>query len=685
MKVKDEKVEAEVLESNNNVTLYDDDNEEIVAQKEVKKGKHAEQQETKENVAFEKKDNKETKKYNNYEVKQNKANKKSGKSIIIVSVLLILIVLLILAFCTVFALINASNPKILSGVSVRNTKVEGLTKNEAIELVRQAVDEEQQQEITLKINGDNYILSQEQIQAEYNIEKAVDEAYNIGREGNLIQKNFGILKTMFEENNIDIDITYNEDLLEQALKEIEAKLPNVMTDNTYDIAENELIITRGTDGINIDIEAAKEAIINSIKTGNTDDVEIKTVFKECPEIDIDKIYSEVKTEPQNASYKKDPFEIIPHKTGTDFDLEAAKEMLQEDKEEYVIQLNIIEPEIHTNEIGDEAFPDQLSSFSTKYDESNRSRSKNLKIAMSKLNGVVVMPGEVFSYNKTLGKRTVEEGYENANGFSGGRVVPMLAGGICQISSTLYDAALYANLNIVERHNHMFQATYVEPGKDATVVYGSLDFKFENTRKYPIMLKTTCGNGVAEIKIFGNKEEVEYDIDIVSEVHNYVPYKVVYENDTSLAPGVERVSQYGLQGCKSTTYRIRRLNGEEVSREVVSTDTYSALNKIIRKGVTSTRATTSVEPEEVSTPAETPEKTQNTETVETPAETPAKTSEDKKSNEQEKTTAEKVEKVEEKVTETVEKPVETIKKPTPDEKPVQPKTPEVTEDAKKPEA
>lgn len=104
--------------------------------------------------------------------------------------------------------------------------------------------------------------------------------------------------------------------------------------------------------------------------------------------------------------------------------------------------------------------------------------------MSKLDGYVVMPGETFSYNKALGKRTVEDGYQYANGFASGKVVPMLAGGICQISSTLYDAILYANLEVVERHNHMFQATYVEPGKDATVVYGSLDLNLKILEAIP---------------------------------------------------------------------------------------------------------------------------------------------------------------------------------------------------------
>ena len=193
---------------------------------------------------------------------------------------------------------------------------------------------------------------------------------------------------------------------------------------------------------------------------------------------------------------------------------------------------------------------------------------------------------------------------------------MLAGGICQISSTLYDAALYANMKIIERHNHMFQAGYVEPGKDATVVYGSLDFQFENTRKYPIMLKTKSGGGLAEIKIFGIKEEVEYDIEIITEVQSYTSYNVVYENDTNLAPGAESVAQWGLKGCRSKTYRIISLNGQEISKELLSTDSYSPLNKIVKRGVSKTPAKTekpaSTTPEKPTTPTKpetqtTPEK------------------------------------------------------------------------------
>lgn len=633
-----EKLEAEVLKSSNNgikeieIEEVEKDENKIENEKQEAKTsvavleKKEKEEVIKEDKEFNEKYNKENNinKENQYQFKKNSIPKKSHKFTVLVVIIIIMIISIAL-LSTIFALINSNNESILGGISIKGTLVEGMTEDEAIKILNERFESEKQREIILKINGEEYSITPEQIEVQYNVEKAVEQAYSIGREGNIFQNNFEILKTMIEENNIDVEITYNEELLVKVLEGFNAKLPNAMLDNTYCVEEDELIITRGLDGIVVDVEDAKKVIIECINSGSNEVLELKTEFKECPEIDIDKIYSEVKSEPQDASYKKDPFEIIPHKYGIDFDIEEAKKVLEEEKDEYVIKLNLIEPETLTNEIGEEAFPDLLSSFSTKYDETNVSRTKNVKIAMSKLNGVVVMPGEVFSYNETLGKRTAEEGYEYANGFAGGKVVPMLAGGICQVSSTLYDAVLYANLNIVERHNHMFQATYVDPGKDATVVYGSLDFKFENTRNYPIMIKTQASGGLADIKIFGIKEEVEYEVEVITEVLSYTPYSVVYETDYSLSAGQERVSQWGLKGCKSITYRIVKLNGQEVSKEVLSTDTYSALNKIVKRGPTATTQKPTVdtstipEPEtsvpESQNPVTTPEPEQETPNVE----------------------------------------------------------------------
>ena len=567
--------------------------------KNEKQGKSVEKEEI---LEKNKKESEEVKniKEEKYEIK-GKDNKKTLTIILICST----VVIIALLFSTMFALCNINNSKIISNISVNGINISKLSKEEAKQQLLDKLSKNAEQNITAKTDDFEYQFQLSQIEIKYDVDKAVEDAYAIGRDGNIFKNNFEIIGCKLKNKNIEIAMTYNEELLNNIVEEIAVKIPNAVVEANYCVEDNKLTITKGTAGNTINKENFKKEVVERANLEKTTEnsINLEIIKVEPKEIDIDKIYNEVHKEAQNAYYTKNPFQVYPHVDGVDFDIEAAKEMLKEDRMEYAIDLIITIPEITTNKIGNEAFPDLLSTFSTKYDASNIPRTSNLKLAMKKLNGVVVAPGETFSYNKTLGKRTAEAGYKEAGGFAGGKVVQTLAGGICQISSTLYDAVVYANLDIVERHNHMFLAGYVGAGKDATVVYGAYDFKFKNTRKYPIMIKTTIGSGVAKIDIFGIKEDVEYEVEISTKVLSYTPFKVIREEDSSLAPGKEKVVQNGMNGCKSITYKILKLNGKEVSRTVLSSDTYDAMNKIIKVGVNKT-VETSTEPEP--TPEPTPE-------------------------------------------------------------------------------
>ena len=278
-------------------------------------------------------------------------------------------------------------------------------------------------------------------------------------------------------------------------------------------------------------------------------------------------------------------------------MEEAKKLLEEEKQEYEIPLKYTSPEKTTHDIGTEAFPDLISRFSTKYDVTLRNRTTNLELASNKINGYVLLPGEEFSYNKVVGERTIAAGYKEAAMYSGGEVVDGLGGGICQISSTLYNVVVKANLEVTQRSNHQFVTSYVDAGKDATVVYGAIDFKFVNTRKYPIKITSTVKNGIVEMKIFGVKEEVEYDIEIETETLSYIPYSVKYIEDSKLNAGEEIVQQYGASGRKTKAYKVCRLNGAIVSKTLISTDTYSPMNKIIRRGTKGATTVKSTSPTE----------------------------------------------------------------------------------------
>jgi len=246
-------------------------------------------------------------------------------------------------------------------------------------------------------------------------------------------------------------------------------------------------------------------------------------------------------------------------------------------------LKITVPEITVSELGTEAFPDLLSTFNTKYYVANVNRTKNLELSASKINGTILAPGEVFSYNKVVGERTIAAGFKNAAVFENGKVVDGLGGGICQISSTLYNSVLLANLEIVYRTNHGFLTSYLKAGLDATVVYGAIDFQFKNNRNYPIKIVTSVNGGIARVDIYGVKENSDYRVEIQSNVLSTTPYTTKYIDDPTLEVGKEVVDQVGTNGCKSITYKLLYKDGALVSKTTISTDTYSPMQKIVRRG------------------------------------------------------------------------------------------------------
>lgn len=544
------------------------------------------------------------------------SNKKDYKKILII-IAIILIVLLVLS--TGFALVNANSENIMAGITIDGVNVQGLSKEEAKVLIMKKVDEQVNNEVKIYVDSEEQTILLSQIEIIYDVENAVNEAYKVGRRKNIFVNNFEILKSKIFGTDIDLKIEYNEELLNNIVKDIKDKVPEPVTETTYCIEDEELIITRGEKGNTINEDELKNKIIQKTNLNCAEDIKIATYLAEPKDINIDQIYEEVHAEAQDAYYTTNPFKVYSEVTGIDFNLEEAKEILKEEKDEYVIPLIITKPTKTTKDIGTEAFPDKLSTCATRYDATNLTRTTNLQVAVNKINGVVVMPGETFSYNKTLGKRTAKAGYKDAAGYAGGKVVQMIGGGICQISSTLYDAVVYANLEIVERHNHAFLTSYLGAGKDATVVYGNLDFRFKNTRNYPVKIESYMQSGIVTVNIYGIKEENEYEIEISTTILSYIPYEVIYENDSSLASGTEKVTQGGQKGCKSITYKILKQNGNEISRSVLSTDTYSAMNKYITRGTKKTGQTQPSVPTVAPTGPTTPETPETPEKPETPTE------------------------------------------------------------------
>lgn len=514
--------------------------------------------------------------------------KKRQKTIKIAVITVVLIIVLLIAL-TAFAIPTMFSNKIISGVSIGGINVSGLDKAQAVKLIEEKVTPRQKEIVKLKYGEYEKELPMEQLEVTVNIEKAVDEALSKGRAENIFSNNFAVIASKFRKQDIGLEINYNEEELEKILTEIGAEIPGRVQDYTYNIEENELIITKGKDGIELDVDKMKNDISDGIKNiskefKNEREISVKEV--KAGEIDIEKIYNEVHTEPQDAYIVEDPFQVVVDKDGVDFaiTMDEAKTILAESKEEYSIPLKITKAQKTVASLGSKAFPDLLGTFTTRYDAGNVSRTTNLAIACKKLNGQVIQPGEVFSYNKALGKRSVENGYKEAAVYVNGGVENGLGGGICQISSTLYNTVLFANLGIVERHQHSFTTSYVDPGRDATVVYGALDFKFKNTRKYPVKLEAYIKSGVATVSMYGIKEDVEYNVKVVATVTETIPCPVEKTEDATMAEGVEKVISKGTNGCRSIAYKyVYDMAGNLVSKTQLSADYYGTIAKKVKVG------------------------------------------------------------------------------------------------------
>ena len=533
--------------------------------------------------------------------------KKNKKRYIILGSIIGVLLVIALFVSTIFAFVNINNDKIVSGVSISGIDMSGLSKDEAKAKLEEIYNKKEEQEIKLKRGEYETVLSPVLMEVDYKIDEAVEEAYKIGKEENIFVNNYKILFALIWKEDIPVNMTLNEEVTRQTIDDMNTNLSDVVIESSYTLEDEELIITKGKAGVKIDtdnlLNKAKEILTD---TNISDDfVEIPVVNKEPDPIDIDKIHEEVYKEAKDAYYTEDPLQVYPEEKGIDFDVENAREILKEDKEEYIIPLIITEPEVTLDDLGTKAFPDQLATFTTRYDVSDVDRTTNLVLAIKKINGTVLRSGEEFSYNKVVGARTVAAGYKNAKIYSAGQVVDGLGGGICQVSSTLYNAALLANLEITERRNHQFVTSYVEAGRDATVVYGSTDFKFKNTRKYPIRIVATAKNGILTMTIYGIKEENEYTFKFTPKVLATTPYQTQYIDDDTLPEGTEKVKQKGAVGKKVQTTITKLLNGKVVSSEVLSVDTYTPMTRIILRG---TKKVSS----ETSTPAvETPEETTET--------------------------------------------------------------------------
>ncbi len=310
-------------------------------------------------------------------------------------------------------------------------------------------------------------------------------------------------------------------------------------------------------------------------------------------------------EPQNASvsFNGGSFQVTPEQDGRVVNEAAAFAQLPQvfaDIRDMSVEVPL-EPQ--KAEITAEQWQNigQLATFSTNYNPGQVDRTHNMSLAVNKINGTVLYPGDEFSFNNHVGVRSAAAGYREAQVIANGAYKPELGGGICQVASTLYNGALLSGLQITERHNHALDVTYVTSGRDATVYYGSLDFRFKNSNQYPIYVGMQLGGGTLTVTMYGNLNEKK-NISISTVLDSTIAYPTEYQIDDSLTG--ERVIQGGANGKVVRSFRnYLDAAGNVTYQESLGESYYQPMARIVARP----SQVTTAEPAEVEpTPTVSPE-------------------------------------------------------------------------------
>lgn len=373
--------------------------------------------------------------------------------------------------------------------------------------------------------------------------------------------------------------------VDQILDEVEAAAGGSVAEASWTVEETEetaeLVLTKGVTGQGIDRNALRVLVMNHLQQGISDPITAEVTVTPPQEPDFDKLAAEVDREPMDAALDVETDEVIPHRLGLKLDAAKAKAVYDTlaEGESGKVELAVTQPDVTTLELRATLFRDILGEGSSKV-TGDANRVNNVKLSAAACDGVVLLPGQQMSYNQTTGQRTTAKGYREATGYTAKGQELMVGGGVCQPSSTLYLACLNANLEIVNRKNHMYTVSYMPEGIDATVSWPNLDYVFANNTKYPIKISMTIENRVLTARIYGTKTDDTY-VKMESVRLSTTPAGVSYQADPEIPQGTTKVLQGAHTGKKVEVYKnTYAADGTLLSREWVSTDTYRPSDKII---------------------------------------------------------------------------------------------------------
>lgn len=411
---------------------------------------------------------------------------------------------------------------IYEGVKIDGYDVGGKTRSEAFIYIRDQKElDDKDKFMKLLFEDKHFDISLKDLGYSYDIEKGVNDAYSIGREGNLFQRYKDIRNVRKNYINIGLQSVYNEDLV---LK-------------TVDIVALDLS------------QEAKDAVLH-FDNGN--------------------------------------FTVSEDKEGRKVKKDQLAKMIQDniyELEDINIPIEITQPKVTKALLS--RVNGLIGEFSTTFKGSSEGRKHNIKLSAQSLNNLLIMPGQEVSYNETTGPRQAQFGYREAPVILNGELTPGIGGGVCQTSTTLYNALLLADLTIVERHPHSIAASYVPRGQDGAVATGYLDLRFRNDFDYPIYISTKVVGDRVYFYIYGDTKSRDYTVRIQPELIETIPYKIKEVFDPQAAPGSRTLVQEGRNGYKVRTFKSKIKDGKVIERKQITFDYYREKDFIYNVGPEST--------------------------------------------------------------------------------------------------
>lgn len=501
---------------------------------------------------------------------------KSEKSRLIIKILLIALGV-ILASVLIFGLITnsmLSNGKVYKGISISGKSVSGLTESEIRDFVNMNFKTDLSQSLVLSCGETERVISLSELSPVLT-EEAGKSAYSYARYGSYFDR---VVKFIgLRENPIDIPLSvdYNEELLDSILDDITLTEGVPMEDMSSELSGDILTVKPGKAGKEINKEEAKTEIFKNIYSGEYDvELNLCDVYPTTPT--PEEIHKKYARTVSDASFElvDGEIEYIDEVIGIDFTVDAVKNAIQtENQSKISFPVSVSMPKVTKAELEEKMFCDLLATYSSKYNEAVIGRSHNVKLASKNINGKILLKNDIFSYNETVGPRTAERGFKEANVYVGDEVEVGIGGGICQVSSTLFNTAVMSGLEIVTRTSHSLPVSYVPLGRDATVSYGTIDFKFSNPYDMPIKIVATASGGTNTISIYGTNENPGRKISLATELVKTIPFETTRTEDANLSEGTVKIEQNGVNGSVYNTYKVVTENGKTISSTFLTKSTY----------------------------------------------------------------------------------------------------------------